>query len=321
MKAIKLSETLVVSDPENKVYKAHTKQRWYLEQRQSRFALMLILPSALMILLFIGYPVVYSFLLTFSQFNAHQVTWFSEGLSNYQKVLNDRAFGNAVRFTLLYTAVYVPLSVAFALFVGVLLQQVKIGTAFFRSLLFLPSVIPITMGLLMFQWVLDPNNGIFNHLIRDTFGRPDLAKNWLGSLDTVFGTLVAITLWGFGPWILMLAGLLAIPKDFYEAARVDGATHLQEFRFITLPQLRNTLTVVITLQMIKALKIFVPIYILTTGNPAGKTQSLYFLVSKKINEGEQWYAYASTVGWVFTFIVIIITLLTTFFLRDRRDRV
>src|SRR4029453_4911207 len=112
------------------------------------------------------------------------------------------------------------------------------------------------------------------------------------------------------PWILLLAGLLAIPKDYYEAARVDGATRLQEFRHITLPQLRNTLVVVVTIQMIKALKIFVPFYILTTGNPAGKTQSLYFLVSKKINEGEQWYAYASTVGWVFTFIVIVLTVVT-----------
>lgn len=316
-----MSETITASATEKIIHKVPDKQRWHLEQHQARFAIMLILPAALMMVLFIGYPIVYSFLLTFSEFNRHEVGWFNAGLSNYQQVLSDRSFANAVRFTLMYTIAYVPLSVGLALLVGVLLQQVKIGTTFFRSLLFLPGVIPITMGLLMFQWVLDPNNGIFNHLIRVTLGRPDLAKNWLGSLDTVFGTLVAITLWGFGPWILLLAGLLAIPKDYYEAARVDGATHFQEFWFITLPQLRNTLTVVVTLQMIKALKIFVPIYILTTGNPAGKTQSLYFLVSKKINEGEQWYAYASTVGWVFTLIVITLTLLTTLVMRNWRDRI
>jgi ABC-type sugar transport system permease subunit len=205
-----------------------------------------------------------------------------------------------------------------ALLVGVLLQQIKIGTTFFRSLLFLPTVIPVTMGLLMFQWVLDPNNGIVNHLLARVFGLPDLARNWLADRDTVYGTLVAVTLWGFGPWILLLAGLLAIPKDYYEAARVDGASHLQEFWYITLPQLRNTLMVVTTLQVIKALKIFVPIYVLTSGNPAGRTQSLYYLVFLKVNQGQNWYTYASTVGWVFTFIVIVITLTTAFLFRTRR---
>jgi ABC-type sugar transport system permease subunit len=288
-----------------------------LQRRQERFALLLVLPAILMIVLFIGYPVIYSFLLTFSNFTIQKVGWFEAGLSNYERVLSDRAFVRAFNFTLVYTAAYVPLSVALGLFVGVLLQQVKVGATFFRSLLFLPTVIPITMGLLMFQWVLDPNNGIFNHLLANVLGRPDWTRNWLGGLDTVFATLVAITLWGFGPWILMLAGLLAIPKDYYEAARVDGATPITEFWYITIPQMRNTLLVVTTLQVIKALKIFIPIYMLTNGNPAGRTQSLYFLVFQKTNQGQNWYAYASTVGWLFTFIVIVITIATVYIMRSR----
>jgi multiple sugar transport system permease protein len=295
------------------------RARWDLERRQSRFAVLLVLPAALMIVLFIGYPIVYSFLLTFSQFTVREVNWFGAGLSNYERVLSDRAFGTAFQFTAVYTLVYVPLSVGMGLLVGVLLQQVKVGATFFRSLLFLPTVVPITMGLLMFQWVLDPNNGIFNHLLTDVLGRPDLARNWLSDRDTVFGTLVTVTLWGFGPWILLLAGLLGIPKDFYEAARVDGATHWQEFIYITLPQLRNTLLVVITLQVIKALKIFVPIYVLTNGNPAGRTQSLYYLVFLKINQGQNWYTYASTVGWVFTLIVLACTIVTLLITRSHRE--
>jgi multiple sugar transport system permease protein len=292
---------------------------WHMERRQSRFGLLLVLPAVAMILLFIGYPVVYSFLLTFSDFNIHGAQWFTAGFSNYEQVLQDRQFRTAFTFTLRYTAIYVPLSVLFGLLVGVLLQQVKVGTTFFRSLLFLPTVIPISMGLLMFQWVLDPSNGIVNRLIRNVFGNSMDSIQWLNSMDTVFGTLVGITLWGFGPWILLLAGLLAIPKDFYEAARVDGASHTQEFFYITLPQMRNTLMVVTTLQIIKALKIFVPIYMLTGGNPAGRTRSLYFLVFQKVNQGQNWYAYASTVGWVFTAIVVVITAATIFIMRVRRD--
>ncbi|HLU11623.1 MAG TPA: sugar ABC transporter permease [Oceanobacillus sp.] len=294
------------------------KPKWDLERRQARFALLLLAPALLIILLFIGYPIVYSFLLTFSEFTVREVHWFTAGFSNYERVLNDRAFGTAFQFTLIYTVSYVPISIVLALLVGVLLQQIKIGTTFFRSLLFLPTVVPVTMGLLMFQWVLDPNNGIVNHLLANVFGLPGLARSWLADRDTVFGTLVAVTLWGFGPWILLLAGLLAIPKDYYEAARVDGAAHIQEFWFITLPQLRNTLMVVTTLQVIKALKIFVPIYVLTSGNPAGRTQSLYYLVFLKVNQGQNWYTYASTVGWVFTFIVIVITITTAFLFRMRR---
>jgi multiple sugar transport system permease protein len=294
------------------------KTGWNLEKRQARFALLLFAPSALLIVLFIGYPIVYSFLLTFSNFSVREVNWFAAGFSNYERVFTDRAFGQSFQFTLAYTALYVPISVGLALLAGVLLQQVKVGTTLFRSLLFLPTVVPITMGLLMFQWVLDPNNGIVNHLLSDVLGQPELATNWLGNKDTVFGTLVAVTLWGFGPWILLLAGLLSIPKDFYEAARVDGATHFQEFLYITLPQLRNTLMVVTTLQVIKALKIFVPIYILTNGNPAGKTQSLYYLVFLKVNQGQNWYTYATTVGWVFTFIVIIFSVTTAFIMRNRQ---
>jgi ABC-type sugar transport system permease subunit len=153
------------------------------------------------------------------------------------------------------------------LLVGVLLQQSKVGTGLFRSVLFLPTVVPVTMGFLMFQWILDPSNGILNYLLGDVLGLPSLQQNWLSDRKTVFGSLVAVTLWGFGPWILLLAGLLAIPKDLYEAARVDGAVPHQEFRYITLPQLRNTLMVVTTLQVIRALKIFVPIYVLTSGGP------------------------------------------------------
>ena len=93
-----------------------------------------------------------------------------------------------------------------------------------------------------------------------------------------------MTLWGFGPWILPLAGLLAIPRELYEAARVDGATPGREFLYITLPQLRPTLMVVTTLQVIAGLKIFVPIYVLTSGGPANASLSLYFLVFQKINQ-------------------------------------
>ncbi|MEP6986530.1 MAG: sugar ABC transporter permease [Chloroflexota bacterium] len=314
-----MRQQLSVTSSTSSESSAPRTQAWSFNRRQSRFALAMVLPAALMMILFIGYPVVYSFLLTFSTFTVHEVGWFQAGFSNYERVLQDRQFVSALTFTLAYTMIWVPLSMVFGVLVGVLLQQVKVGTVFFRSVLFLPTVIPIAMGLLMFQWVLDPNNGIFNYILANVFGRPDLTANWLGDIDKVFGSMVAITLWGFGPWILLLAGLLSIPKDFYEAARVDGANHIQEFLFITIPLLRNTLFVVTTLQVIKALKIFVPIYMLTGGNPAGSTRSLYFLVFQKINQGQNWYTYASTVGWVFTAIIVTLTVVTMIVMRTRNS--
>lgn len=293
---------------------------WGMERRQARFALLLVVPSIIMIVLFIGYPLVYSFFLTFSKFTIQKVDWFAAGTNNYSLVLKDQTFWDALTFTLLYALVYVVFSMVLGLLVAVLLQQIRTGANLFRSILFLPTVIPATMGLLMFQWVLDPNNGVLNHFLLRVLNRPDLVHNWLTDQTTVFGTLVMVTLWGFGPWILLLAGLLAIPKDYYEAAKVDGATRFREFWYITLPLLRNTLMVVTTLQTIKALKIFVPIYVLTEGNPAGSTRSLYYLVFQKINNGQNYYAYATTVGWVFTGIVVGISILTTLIARQTRDR-
>ena len=126
-----------------------------------------------------------------------------------------------------------------------------------------------------------------------------------------------MTLWGFGPWILLLAGLLAIPRELYEAARVDGATPEHEFLYITLPQLRPTLMVVTTLQVIAGLKIFVPIYVLTSGGPASASLSLYFLVFQKITQYKL--AYATTVGRVFTTIVTAFAIITAVAFRVRRD--
>jgi multiple sugar transport system permease protein len=296
------------------------RKGWDLERRQGRFALLLTIPSVVMIILFIGYPVVYSFFLTFSKFTIQRVDWFAAGLDNYSAVLKDSSFWVALRFTLLYTAIYVVVSVLLGMFVAVLLHQVKARSGLFRSVLFLPTVIPITMGLLMFQWVLDPNNGVLNHILGYVLNRPDWIHNWLADKETVFSSIISVTLWGFGPWILLLAGLLAIPKDYYEAAKVDGATHTGEFWHITLPLMRNTLLVVTTLQVIKALKIFVPIYMLTSGNPAGTTRSLYYLVFLKINQGQTQYAYASAVGWVFTLIIIVVTLSTMLVMHVRRDK-
>jgi ABC-type sugar transport system permease subunit len=291
------------------------RRRWDLERRQARFAAALTAPAGLLLLAVIGYPVVYSFLLTFSDFTIRDVRWFAAGLDNYRSVLADPDFTTALSFTLAYTVVWVALSMGLALLIGVLLQQARAGATFFRSMLFLPTVVPVTMGFLMFQWILDPANGILNYVLREV-GLPALALNWLSDRSTVFGTLVAVTLWGFGPWILLLAGLLGIPKELYEAARVDGASFGREFLHITLPQLRPTLMVVTTLQVITALKVFVPIYVLTSGGPANASLSLYFLVFQKINQYKL--AYATTVGWVFTFIVTAFAVGTAVVFRVRR---
>jgi ABC-type sugar transport system permease subunit len=292
------------------------RRRWDLERRQARFAVAFTAPAGVMLLAFIAYPIAYSFFLTFSSFTIRDVKWFAAGLDNYRAVVADPDFLTALGFTLSYTVVWVVLSMTLALTVGVLLQQVRAGATFFRGMLFLPTVVPVTMGFLMFQWILDPANGILNYVLRE-IGLGALALNWLSDRGTVFGSLVAVTLWGFGPWILLLAGLLAIPRELYEAARVDGASFGREFLHITLPQLRPTLMVVTTLQVITGLKVFVPIYVLTSGGPANASLSLYFLVFQKINQYKL--AYATTVGWVFTAIVTAFAILTAVAFRVRRD--
>jgi len=202
------------------------------------------------------------------------------GVKHFQTLLFDYSlFWKAVQNTAVYTLLITVVTVPLALLLSSCLAQVVRGRAFYQAAVFMPVVVSMAAVALMFRHLMDPN-GILNHLLRD-FGFPPY--KWLVGADSAMPSIAAIEIWkGLGGnVVILLAGLLAIPKEFYDAAEVDGAGTLQRFRHITLPLLSPVLKLVIIIIIIGSLQAYTGVIILTNGGPARATLMMnQFVVSE-----------------------------------------
>lgn len=212
-----------------------------------------------------------------------------------------RYITNTVWFTIVTTVAKTGLGLLFAV---ALSRNIK-WKNFHRGILYLPSVLPILVTGLVFTSILNPKNGFLNSFLR-AIGLDFLAQKWLVDPNLAFGSVMAVDIWRGTGYImtLLIAGILAIPNIYYEAAAIDGANAWQRFRFITLPMLRQTLAVTIVLNVIYGLKIFDMVYALTNGGPGHRTEVMYTAVYKMMSKGL--YAEGTTISSVlFIFMVII----------------
>ena len=199
------------------------------------------------------------------------------GISNYVDLPGDRLFRNAFWNTLAFSALYVPATVIISLFVAIGLNRRLPGISFFRVAFFLPTVSSPTAVGLLWTWIYAENNGILNQTIRALGGDP---VSWL-SRDVALYSIVVVNVWGAigGGMIIFLAGLQAIPKDYYEVAALDGATPWQRLWFITLPALAPSMFFQMVLTTINAFQAFDYIYILTRiGNGNSTMPTLVFSI-------------------------------------------
>lgn len=191
------------------------------------------------------------------------------GLRHYASMLGDSALLASLRATALFSGGTLALSFVIGFALALLLASDDLyGKAFFRSILILPYVIsPVVVGV-SFRIMLHPILGVLNY-VTGTVG-----QDWLGSPATAMPTVILITVWELTPFfaIILLAGLLALPRDPYDAARVDGADTLQAFRYLTLPLLRPVCQVALLMGVIDVLKVFAIIYATTEGGPARLTE-------------------------------------------------
>ena len=208
---------------------------------------------------------------------------------------------NTLWFTVVTTTAKTFLGLLFAV---ALSRNIKIKN-FHRGMLYMPSVLPILVTGLVFKSILNPKTGFLNTFLR-AIGLEVLAQTWLVDPNLAFGTVMAVDIWRGTGYImtLLIAGILAIPDIYFEAAAIDGANAWQRFKFITLPMLRQTLAVTIVLNVIYGLKIFDMVYALTNGGPGHRTEVLYTAVYKMMSKGL--YAEGTTISSVlFIFMVII----------------
>jgi multiple sugar transport system permease protein len=245
-------------------------------RREASTAWLFISPAVLVILGLSVVPVVWSLLLSFQ---ANDLVTPSRwvGLDNYDALVQDPKFGQAVRNTLVYTALYVPLSVVLGLGLALALNRRIRFVGLYRTLMFVPFVVSATAQGVLFSFVLDPEFGVANSLLH----RLGLsAQGFLTDPAQALFVLVGITLWsGTGFCVVVyLAALQDVPPSLVEAARLDGAERWQVLRHVVLPTLTPITVFLVLWQVITALQVFDLVYVTTKGGPLGSTTVIVYFV-------------------------------------------
>ncbi len=259
------------------------------------------------VVFFVG-PIIASFFLSFTSWNiVGAPQWI--GLDNYTNILtNDPRFFKAVQVTITYAVFYLPLEVACGIGLAVLMNQKLRGIGIFRTLYYMPYVVPQVAAALVWVWMLNARYGVVNTIL-SWFGIS--GPNWLGNPAYVLTSMVIIALWGVGgSSIIYLAGLQNIPQSLYEAATVDGANRIQQFTRITLPMLSPTIFFQVVLGLIGVFQTFTPAYIAAGAN-GGPLQSGLFYMLYIYNRGfvSMRMGYASALAWILTAFILVVTVL------------
>src|SRR5215218_6778974 len=267
-----------------------------------------ISPWIIGFLLFTAWPVAASLYFSFTKYNVVESPhWI--GLDNYRELLgDDDRFFKSVRNTVVYSALYVPLHVATAMGVALLLNQARKMTGVFRTLYYLPSITPTVATAYLWIWILNPNDGMVNEALR-TLHLP--APAWTVDPFWTKPTIVISQLWLLGgAMIIFLAGLKDIPVSLYEAATLDGAGAWRRFKDVTLPMLSGVTFFVSIVSTISALQVFTQGYVMF-GRDGGPENSALFIIMYLFKQAFEYFkmGYASAIAWMLFVFILVITVI------------
>lgn len=272
--------------------------------RNAGWALFFLLPSAVPLIVFTFVPMVASFWVSLHKWNLiSPMKWV--GFANYTKLVKDPQTTKIFLHTLAYIAGYLPLVYVGGLALAMALNKKMAGRSFFRAAIFLPVVTSWVVVALVWQWLLNPANGLVNHVL----GFLHLpTPGWWTDPDWAMPSVILASAWkdlGF-VMVILLAGLQAIPTDLYEAATVDGASGWQRFRRITLPLLSPSTFFVVVISLINGFQVFGQVFVMTGGGPEGASQvvvgQIYNLTFRYGRAGD-----ASALSWLLFLVILLIT--------------
>jgi multiple sugar transport system permease protein len=268
--------------------------------RNNPLGYLFIAPAMALYLVFNIWPIIRGLLMAFTdyRFIYPASRWDFNGLDNFVELVGDRAAHNAMLIAGRYFLMVVPVTVLLALIVAVLISRVRIGTSFYRWVVYLPSILPVAVSFLMFKEMYGMRFGFINTNLR-AWG-VESPPDWLGSVATALPALAVANVWiifGF-PTLLFLIGIYNISQEIYEAAALDGANMIQQVWFITLPLLKPTFALIIVL-LLGVLGTTDPMLILTNGGPQRSTNTIGFhLYQIAFQLGDLRLGYASALSLV-----------------------
>ena len=282
--------------------------------RKQLLPYLLLLPAVAVMLLFVYVPVVENIYYSLFRWSSIDPSMKFVGFANYLRIFSDKIIPIALRNNVLYALISVVFQVGLSLVLAAILESKIIRPrwgATFRNTLFLPSVLAVTVVGLTWQLIFSPNSGLLNQVLRG-IGLDSLTHAWLGEESTAIFSIIGVSQWQWVGYcmILFIVAIQAIPEELYEAARIDGASGIQQFFNITVPMVRETILVLTTITIIGGFKVFDIVWVMTAGGPNNSSNTLGgYLYRVGFRNDEMGYASAlATLLFLITFALTFIQL-------------
>ncbi len=274
-----------------------------MERRNLRNGLLFASPYILGFLFFMAYPVLASIYFSFCQYDVlHAPQWI--GLANFRELWHDPLFWKSIWNTLYFTFFSVPLSMILSVGLALLLNNKIRGIAVFRTIFFLPSIVPIVASSVLWLWVLNPESGLVNGMLHQFFGLE--GPGWLADEHWSKPALIIMSLWSIGgAMVIFLAGLADVPVSLYEVAEIDGAGIWSKFRHVTLPMITPTILFNLVMGLIGAFQYFTQAYVMTMGKGTPLDSTLFYcLYLYRCSFVYLRMGYASAMAWILFTVIL-----------------
>ena len=282
------------------------RKKIFFFKRRMILPYLLVSPYLLYLTVFVLFPVFFCFFLTFHKWNMIAPMHFI-GADNYSRLIHDRLFWKAIGNTLKFLLLHIPLQLVVSLFLAELLNRKIRAISFFRASFFMPVIVSGVVITILWQQLFGYDSGIFNRLLTSI----GLSKaGWLVNPDIAIYSIAIMATWkNVGLYvILFLVGLQTVPTQYYEAAKLEGATRWQQFYHITLPMINPTIFLVVILSTIGGFSLFIEPYIMTGGGPLNQTLSAVLYIYK---QAFQYYnmGYSATLGFFYAIMIMTVVIL------------
>ncbi|NQX61235.1 sugar ABC transporter permease [Paenibacillus qinlingensis] len=283
------------------------KKSQSFRKHEQATAFWFIFPAIALLLVFVFYPMLQAFLISFKNYSLVGAGDVFVGMDNYVHLMKDRAFFNSLKHSFYFALIVIPIQTSIALGLALLIQKKTATAGLFRTLYFIPVIISTAVAATVFKLIYNKEFGLLNSVLK-ALHMP--VTSFLSDPKTAMNGIIVLGIWkGAGFFmIIFLAGLNNISPDLYEAARVDGASRIGQFFKITLPLLNRTMSFVVIMTTIDAIKLSGLVFVLTNGGPNSSTETVVFYIYKQAFT-QMRMGYATAAAFVLFAIVLTISLI------------
>lgn len=276
-----------------------------------------IAPAAILFIIFFVVPNLASFVLGFTDWSLYDFNNIKfNGLENFRRLFSEKTFAIAIKNTFYFAIVTVLIKNVFGFLMALIVKKTSKFNTLLRAVVFLPITISVMVVAIIFVSIYNPTNGIINEGLR-AIGLDSLTRDWLFDARYSMNSICLMDIWqgtGF-TMCVMISGLQAIPTDYYEAAKIDGADKWQQLRYVTLPLLISSITISLVFNIISGFKVFAQVYSTTNGGPADSTHVLGTFLFKSFGNG--FLGYSAAVGLFTTVLIVALSMTLLAILRKR----